>query len=262
MGDAVQQDAVLVERRGHIAIVRLNREESRNALQPAIKAGLQTHIPVLMADPTVRALVLTGTGKAFCAGGDIRDMQERGGPAIRARLQRSHSWAERILAGEKPVIAAVNGAAAGAGLSLALLCDIVLSSDKAFFKAGFPGLGAVPDLALAMTLPRAVGQARARDLLLTNRRVEPDEAMAMGIVSRVIPDGKVLEEAIKLAEELAEGPAVSLGLTKSMLNNAYRQVDDFLAFEAMAQAIAFDSKEFAEGVAAFLEKRKARFSEV
>lgn len=262
MGDAVQQDAVLVERKGHIAIVRLNREESRNALQPAIKAGLQTHIPAIMADPSVRAVVLTGTGKAFCAGGDIRDMQERGGPALRARLQRSHAWTDKILKGEKPVIAAVNGAAAGAGLSLAMMCDIVLSSDTAFYKAGFPGLGAVPDLALAMTLPRAIGQARARDLLLTNRRVDPPEAMAMGIVSRIIPDGKVLEEAIKLAEELADGPAVSLGLTKTMLNNAYMHIDDFLAFEAMAQAIAFDSKEFAEGVAAFLEKRKARFPDV
>lgn len=256
------EDAILVERKGHVAIVRLNREESRNALQPAIKAGLQTHIPELMADPAVRAVVITGTGKAFCAGGDIRDMQERGGPAIRARLQRSHAWSEKILAGEKPVIAAVNGAAAGAGLSLAMLCDIVLASDTAFFKAGFPGLGAVPDLALAMTLPRAIGMARARDLLLTNRRVDPQEAMEMGIVSRVIPDGKVLEEAIKLAEELAEGPSVSLGLTKTMLNNAYSHIDDYLAFEAMAQAIAFDSKEFAEGVSAFLEKRKARFSEV
>lgn len=255
-------DAVLLERKGHVAIVRLNREDSRNALQPAIKAGLQTHIPAVMADPAVRAVVITGTGKAFCAGGDIRDMQERGGPAIRARLQRSHSWTDKILKGEKPVIAAVNGAAAGAGLSLAMMCDIVLSSDKAFFKAGFPGLGAVPDLALAMTLPRAIGQARARDLLLTNRRVEPEEALSMGLVSRIIPDGKVLEEAIKLAEELAEGPSVSLGLTKTMLNNAYQHVDDYLAFEAMAQAIAFDSKEFAEGVAAFLEKRKARFSEV
>ncbi|MFC0282889.1 enoyl-CoA hydratase/isomerase family protein [Camelimonas abortus] len=255
-------DAVLLERKGHVAIVRLNREESRNALQPAVKAGLQTHIPAVMADPAVRAVVITGTGKAFCAGGDIRDMQERGGPAIRARLQRSHSWTQKLLAGEKPVIAAVNGAAAGAGLSLAMMCDIIIASDKAFFRAGFPGIGAVPDLGLALTLPRAIGQARARDLLLTNRRVEPQEALSMGLISRIAPDGAVLDEAVKLAEELAEGPAVSLGLTKTMLNMAYQQIDDFLAFEAMAQAIAFDSKEFAEGVAAFLEKRKPRFPEV
>jgi 2-(1,2-epoxy-1,2-dihydrophenyl)acetyl-CoA isomerase len=255
-------DAVLVEHHGPVALIRLNREKSRNALEPAIKEGLQTNVPLLMADKSVRALVLTGAGNAFCAGGDIRDMKERGGPVIRARLQRSHSWVEKILTGEKPVIAAVNGAAAGAGFSLAMVCDIVLAADTSFFKAGFPGLGAVPDLALAMTLPRAIGMARARDLLLTNRRVEPPEAVEMGIASRIVPADRIIEEALALAAELAAGPAVSLGLTKTMLNNAYGRTDDFLAFEAMAQAIAFDSKEFAEGVSAFLEKRKARFAEV
>jgi len=120
----------------------------------------------------VRCLVITGSEESFCAGGDISNMDDRSAPAVRARMYRSYAWTKCILTGEKPVVAAVNGAAAGAGFSLALLCDIVIVSDHAFFRAAFPGLGAAPDLGLALTLPRAVGSARAKDILLTNRRID------------------------------------------------------------------------------------------
>jgi len=251
-----ETDAVIVEHHDDVALVRLNRPRTRNALDPDIKAGLETSIPALMKDGAVRCLVITGTEDAFC---DISNMDERHAPAIRARMHRTYAWAKCILTGEKPMVAAVNGAAAGAGFSLALLCDIAVVSDKAFFRAAFPGLGAAPDLGLALTLPRSIGTARAKDILLTNRRIEATEAVALGIAKRMVPAAALLDDALQLAKELAAGPATSFGLTKMLLNNAYGPIDDFFSTEAMAQAVAFGSREFAEGVSAFLGKRKPDF---
>jgi 2-(1,2-epoxy-1,2-dihydrophenyl)acetyl-CoA isomerase len=252
-------NAVIVERREDVALLRLNQPQTMNALSPAIKQGLEMAVPQLMADSAVRCIVITGTDKAFCAGGDISNMADRSAPSVRARMHPSHGWVKLLLEGEKPVIAAVNGAAAGAGFSLAMMCDFVILADTAYFKAGFPGLGAAPDLGLALTLPRAIGMLRAKDILMTNRRVGAEEAVAMGMATRVVPVASLLEEAITLAQSLAAGPATSLGLTKHLLNQAYAPIAEFLSQEAMTQAIAFGSDEFGEGVAAFLGKRKPQF---
>lgn len=255
-------EAVLFERHEDIVVVRINSPATRNALELRVKQKLETGIPELLGDRMTRCLVITGTGDAFCAGGDINNMGERDAPNVRKRMQAAHAWAKRLLTAEKPVVAAVNGAAAGAGFSLALLCDLVLVSDKGYFRAAFPGLGAAPDLGLALTLPRAIGSSRAKDILLTNRRVEAAEAVSIGIAKRVVPAATLLEEAVALAKELAAGPATSLGLTKTLLNNAYGPIEDFFATEAFAQGVAFGSREFAEGVDAFLHKRKPDFRKV
>ncbi|MGY3610548.1 enoyl-CoA hydratase/isomerase family protein [Bradyrhizobium sp. Lot33] len=252
-------EAVIFERHDDVVVVRLNSPATRNALEPRVKQKLETGIPELLGDETIRCLVITGTGDAFCAGGDINNMGEREAPSVRKRMQITHSWAKRLLTAEKPIVAAVNGAAAGAGFSLALLCDIVLVSDKSYFRAAFPGLGAAPDLGLALTLPRAIGASRAKDILLTNRRVEPTEAVSIGIAKRVAPAANLMEDAISLANDLAAGPATSLGLTKTLLNGAYGTVEEFFSAEAFAQGVAFGSREFAEGVDAFLQKRKPDF---
>jgi 2-(1,2-epoxy-1,2-dihydrophenyl)acetyl-CoA isomerase len=252
-------DAVVIEHRSDVAVIRLNRPASRNALSPDIKGHLEAAIPSLMRDAGVRCIVLTGTEQAFCAGGDITNMDDRGAPSVHARMQNSYAWLKPILCGSKPVVAAVNGVAAGAGFSLALACDIMVVADTAYFRPAFPGLGAVPDLGLALTLPRAIGSSRARDILLTNRQIDAAEAVAIGLAKRIVPAAGLLEDALQLAGELAAGPATSLGLTKLLLNEAYEPIDDFLAREGMAQAIAFGSAEFAEGVAAFKGKRKADF---
>lgn len=260
MGDAVQQDAVLVERRGHIAIVRLNREESRNALQPAIKAGLQTHIPALMADPAVRALVLTGTGKAFCAGGDIRDMQERGGPAIRARLQRSHSWAERLLAGEKPVIAAVNGAAAGAGLSLALACDLRIAVRSAKITTAFAKVALSGDFGGTYFLTRLVGSAKARELYFTSPVLTADDALRLGLVNEVVDDAEFAEAARAYALKLAHGPRVTLGYIKHNINMAETaSLEACFDNEAINHVRSGGTADHREAAAAFVEKRQPVF---
>jgi 2-(1,2-epoxy-1,2-dihydrophenyl)acetyl-CoA isomerase len=252
-------DAVIVTHHNDVAVVRLNRPRHRNALNAEVKAGLEVQIPALMRDRAVRCLVITGTEEAFCAGGDVGNMAERDAPSVRARMHATHAWSKLILTGDKPVVAAVNGVAAGAGFSLALLCDIVIMADTAFFRPAFAGLGAAPDLGLALTLPRAIGSARAKDILLTNRRVDATEAVAIGLARRLVPAAALLDDAMQLANELAAGPATAFGLTKMLVNNAYEPVDAFFATEAMAQAVAFGSAEFAEGVSAFLAKRKADF---
>ncbi|MCW5750448.1 MAG: enoyl-CoA hydratase/isomerase family protein [Alphaproteobacteria bacterium] len=253
--------SVQLERKGRVAVIRLNEPETMNALSGGIKAVLETEVPRLLDDPAIGALVFTGSGKAFCAGGDIRSMREVTPIGTRARLQRNYTWAQRLLTAEKPVVMALNGVAAGAGFALAMLGDIVYASREARFKAGFPGIAAVPDVGLAYTLPRAVGQLRAREILLSNRMVGMEEALAIGLVNRVLGPAELLDAALETATALAEGPAIALGLTKTLVRRAFDDtLERFLEDEAKAQAIAFSSEDFREGVAAFMEKRKPVFT--
>jgi 2-(1,2-epoxy-1,2-dihydrophenyl)acetyl-CoA isomerase len=253
------EPSVVDTREGRVAVLRLNEPESLNALSAGIKDGLEAAIPQALADPAVRSILLTGTGRAFCAGGDIRTMSAPRPVEVRARLRRSHEWLLPLIQSDKPVIVALNGIAAGAGFSLALAGDIIVASEDASFRAGFPGIGAVPDLGLAYLLPRAVGVSRAKDILLTNRPVPAGEAVAMGLVARVVPAAELLAAALALARQLAEGP-ISLGLTKALLaRGAELSLDGFFDVEALAQATAFASEDFAEGVDAFREKRKPNF---
>lgn len=260
MAETTDQPSVIVTRDGAVAVIKLNEPKSMNALSPGIKAGLNADLPALLDDADVRAIVITGEGRAFCAGGDIRSMDERRTVPMRKRMRGSYRWLLPLLTAEKPIVTAVNGAAAGAGLSLALTGDIVLASTAARFKAGFPGLGAVPDLGLAYTLPRAVGMLRAKDILLTNRELGAEEAAAMGLATRVVPAETLMAEALAVAATLAAGPTVSFALAKSLLQRAYElPLDGFLEAEGMAQTVAFGSDDFAEGVDAFRGKRKPSF---
>lgn len=261
MAETSGEPAVIVRREGAVAVVVLNEPRSMNALSGAIKDGLAGQIPALVQDDTVRALVITGIGKAFCAGGDIRAMDERGVNQVRARMERSYRWLFPLLSAPKPVVTAINGAAAGAGLSLALAGDIIVAARDARFKAGFPGLGACPDLGVAYTLPRAVGLPRASDILLTNREVSAEEAFAMGLATRLVEPEALMATALEIAQGLAAGPTVSLGFTKRLMRRAYElPLEGFLEQEAMAQAAAFGTEDFAEGVAAFRAKRRPSFS--
>jgi 2-(1,2-epoxy-1,2-dihydrophenyl)acetyl-CoA isomerase len=253
------EPSVVHTREGGVAVLRLNEPECLNALSAGIKDGLEAAIAQALADPAVRAILLTGTGRAFCAGGDIRTMSAPRPVEVRARLRRSHEWLLPLIQSDKPVVVALNGIAAGAGFSLALAGDIVVAGEDASFRAGFPGIGAVPDLGLAYLLPRAVGLNRAKDILLTNRPVPIGEALAMGLVARVVPAVELLATALALARQLADGP-MSLGLTKVLLaRGAELSLDGFFDLEALAQATAFASDDFAEGVQAFRGKRGPTF---
>ena len=257
-------EAVKVERHGAVAVLRLDDPKAMNALSPAVKAGMETNVPKLVTDTEVRAIVITGTGKAFCAGGDIRAMQNpegRKAPAVRTRMQQAHAWARALLDCDKPVIAAVNGAAVGGGLALALLAYIVIASRDAYFMSGYSKLGALPDLGLLQTLPWAIGSLRAKEMIMLNRRYTAEEAVAIGLVNRAVAPEKLMSEALAAAEEIASGPAAMLTMSKVMMKRAYEaSVEDFFEREAVSQAIAFGSAEFSEGVDAFLGKRKPRFN--
>lgn len=259
-GISEPQPSMIVEARGAVALLRMNEPRTLNALSGSLKQGFIDAVNQVTSDPGVRAIVLTGEGRAFCAGGDIRSMDQRESVAVRRRMQASHDWVLRLLTCEKPILTAVNGVAAGAGFSMALFGDIVCAADNATFKAGFPGLGAAPDLAIAYFLPRAVGATRAKDILLTNEVIPAVRAYEMGFVSRIFPADELLERTLELATQLAAGPSVSLGLTKRLVARAHElPLEAFLEQEAYAQATAFGSRDFDEGVKAFREKRKATF---
>lgn len=253
-------DAVVVERRGRVALVRLARPERMNCLDPEIRAGLAAAVPALVGDAGVGAVVITGSAEAFCAGGDLSSMDDRRTPSVRARLRSAHAWVRLLVESDTPVITAVNGAAVGAGFALALLGDFAILSEKAYFRAGFPAVGAAPDLGLGWTLPRAVGAPRAREILLTNRRVDAAEAVAIGLAVRAVPHAALEEEATAVAAALAAGPATAHALAKGLVRQAGEgSFAAFLDAEAAAQAVAFASADFGEGVAAFHDKRKPVF---
>jgi 2-(1,2-epoxy-1,2-dihydrophenyl)acetyl-CoA isomerase len=257
----MSEASVVVTMEGPVAIIRLNEPRSMNALSHSIREALTSEVPRLLAEPDVRCLMFTGTGDAFCAGGDIRNMEKATPQHTRERMRRHYTgWFGALMRGEKPVVIAVNGATAGAGVSLTLMGDLVIASKAAYFSTGFIRIGAVPDLGLVATLPRAIGMARARDMLLTSRKVPAEEALQMGMVARVVEPAALMGEALEAAKSLAALPTVTLGLIKRLLQRAYEgSFDQFLEAEAFSQAVAMSTEDFQEGINAFREKRRPQF---
>lgn len=256
----MSEESVIVTRTDGVAVIRLNEPRTMNAMSAGIKAGMDTHIPALMEDDSVRCILITGTGDAFCAGGDIRNMKKATPADTRERMRRNYRWSGRLLKAEKPVVMAVNGAAAGAGVSLALMGDVVIASKTAYFTTGFAKVAVVPDLGLLATLPRAIGTIRAKDMLLTSRKVPAEEAMQMGLVSRVVEPGELMDKAMEAAQQLGNGPTITFGMMKRLLNRAYdRSFDEFLEAEGFGQGIAMATDDFIEGITAFKEKRRPKF---
>jgi 2-(1,2-epoxy-1,2-dihydrophenyl)acetyl-CoA isomerase len=253
-------DAVLTSRQGAVLTVTLNRPEVYNALTAGLHAELNDALAVRAVDPAVRAVVLTGAGKAFCAGQDLREFQES--PAdIRERLEETyHPNVRAIRALEKPVIAAVNGVAAGAGLSLAAACDVRVASDAASFVPGFVGIGLVPDAGGTWFLHRLLGFGRAFEWMCSNRRLSAEEALAWGLVTEVVAADRFEERVAEVAASWAALPTRAVGWTKRLFEHAYAAtLEKQLAAEAATQQQAVGTEDFAEGVAAFLEKRPAAF---
>jgi 2-(1,2-epoxy-1,2-dihydrophenyl)acetyl-CoA isomerase len=255
------EERVAVEQRGPVQVVRLSDPAVRNALTREVKFELEGAIDAFVANTSARCMLLTGSDGYFSAGGDVRSFTE---PATtvsnRTRLTNSHRLLMKFVKAEKPIVTAVNGPAVGAGFGLAMIGDIVVASDNAFFQPAFPAIGIAPDFGLAKTLPRAVGDKRAKDILMTNARVTADEALRIGIISRLYAKDELLEKALALAEGLGNGPTLAHGLAKVLVANAdHSSMEDFFALEAAAQAVAMSSDDHKEGVQAFLQKRKATF---
>jgi 2-(1,2-epoxy-1,2-dihydrophenyl)acetyl-CoA isomerase len=253
-------DEVLTARDGAVLTITLNRPDVLNALDEAAHRGLADALSQ-GAGSDVRAVVLTGAGRGFCVGQDVSQFP-RDAEAVGDLLRRWFNPAvEAIRSLEKPVLAAINGPAAGAGLALALACDLRISARSARLVPAFLGIGLVPDSGLSQTLPRLIGPAAAFEWLVSGRALGADEARELGLLNRVVDDEELPAESAALAATLAEGPTAAIATTKALIDGgARRSFTEQLEQEAAAQARAAAGGDFAEGVAAFLEKRPPRFT--
>nr|6SL9_AAA Chain AAA, Enoyl-CoA hydratase/carnithine racemase [Thermus thermophilus JL-18] len=250
---------ILKERQDGVLVLTLNRPEKLNAITGELLDALYAALKEGEEDREVRALLLTGAGRAFSAGQDLTEFGDRK-PDYEAHLRRYNRVVEALSGLEKPLVVAVNGVAAGAGMSLALWGDLRLAAVGASFTTAFVRIGLVPDSGLSFLLPRLVGLAKAQELLLLSPRLSAEEALALGLVHRVVPAEKLMEEALSLAKELAQGPTRAYALTKKLLLETYRlSLTEALALEAVLQGQAGQTQDHEEGVRAFREKRPPRF---
>ena len=247
-------------REGAVLTITLNRPDVLNALNAAAHKALGAALKAAR-DDDVRAVVLTGAGRGFCVGQDLTELREDRADASGTRLRGNyHPTIKAIRALEKPVIAAVNGAAAGAGLSLACACDLRIASDQATFVPAFVNIGLIPDSGGTFFVTRLVGQARAFEWLCSGRRLTAAEARQWGVVSEVVEADALAARASELAAELAALPTRAIGMTKRLLDRATTAtLDEQLEWEAQLQEAATKTDDFREGVAAFLEKRPPDF---
>ncbi len=251
---------LLTARDGAVLTITLNRPEAYNAFTRAVHPLLAVALAEA-ADPGIRAVVITGAGKGFCAGQDIAEFNELTGSIADVLEQTYHPNVRAIRALEKPVIAAVNGAAAGAGLSLALACDVRLAAENAVFVPGFSGIGLVPDAGGTWFAGRLLGFSRAFEWMATNRRLSAQEALDWGLVSEVIPADVFAETIVERAAGWAALPTRSIALTKRLFEHAHdASLEAQLTLEARSQEEARACHDHAEGIAAFLEKRPPSFS--
>jgi 2-(1,2-epoxy-1,2-dihydrophenyl)acetyl-CoA isomerase len=250
---------LVVTRDGAVQTITLNRPQVLNAFDLAMHQQLAAALDQA-AQPEVRAVVITGAGRGFCVGQDVSQFP-RDAEAVGELLRRHFNPAILAIRElEKPVIAAVNGPAAGAGLALAMACDLRLAAASASFVPAFVGIGLVPDSGLSHTLPRLIGPAAAFEWIVSGRKLAAEEAAARGLVMRVVPDAELAAEAAALAADLAAKPTRAIALTKRLIDDGWqRSPADQLEVEAALQSQAAAGADFAEGVAAFLEKRPARF---
>ncbi len=256
---------ILISNDGAVQTITLNRPDSLNAFNDLMLKELTKAVRAVEKDPAVRCLVITGAGRGFSSGQDLAEVRERYnsdqplelGSHLRAMY---NPLIMKIRTIEKPVIASVNGVAAGAGCSFALACDIRIAAESASFIEAFIKVGLVPDSGSTFMLPRLIGVSRAMEMAFTGRKIKTDEALRIGLVNQVVPDDQLAEETAKFARKLADLPTRAIGLTKRAINAAWRaDLETQLDYEAMLQTTAGQTQDHREGVTAFLEKRQPTF---
>jgi 2-(1,2-epoxy-1,2-dihydrophenyl)acetyl-CoA isomerase len=256
---------IRIERDGVLTVITLDRPDVLNAFDETLTSALSAAIADTGSDDSVRAVVITGAGRGFSAGQDLRDraMQIDAGAALHLGdelRRRYHPLIAAIREMRKPVVAAVNGVVAGAGLGIAVACDVRVASSSASFRAAWTRVGLVPDAGSAYFLPRIVGLGRATDMILTGEPVSADEALRIGLVTRVWPDAEFADAWRKYARALAEGATEAYALSKEGLNAAWdRDFASFLELESSLQDRAGRTRDYAEGVRAFTSKTAAKF---
>jgi 2-(1,2-epoxy-1,2-dihydrophenyl)acetyl-CoA isomerase len=257
-------DAVLTERHAGVLTITLNQPRRLNALNSAVLAGLADALRAAERDDAVRAIVLTGAGNAFSSGADITEFEfsSNGPPGVGDALRsRLNPLILKMRSLEKPLLAAINGVAAGAGLSLALACDLRYAAERAQLVVVFVRIGLVPDAGALFFLPRLLGPGKSMELAWLGDPLPSKDAYDLGLLNEVVPDSEVVSRTQEVAARLARGPATALALIKRAINQAHElPLERVLDMEAHYQTIAARQPDFAEGVAAFREKRPARFT--
>jgi len=254
-------EGLRVEVDGPIAILTLDRPEALNALTVPVKVALRESLESIAEDRAIRAVILTGAGRAFCAGQDLAERERPDAAPLEVEVRERYNPIIRALRSMgQPVIAAVNGVAAGAGASLALACDLRIAAEGARFMLAFGRIGLVPDSGASWFLPRLLGTAKAAELALLDDPVNAADALRLGLVSKVVPADELMTEARAMAQRLADGAPLAIALTKQALERSLSiDLDEALDGEAKLQGIAGASADHAEGLAAFREKRPPRF---
>jgi 2-(1,2-epoxy-1,2-dihydrophenyl)acetyl-CoA isomerase len=253
-----------VERRGAVATLVLNRPEALNAVTPELGADLLAALEQARDDPSTRAVVLTGAGRAFSSGADLKgglEIGDDGKPDLGKLLrERYHPIIETLRTMPKPVVAGVNGPAVGIGLSFALSCDLVVAAESAYFLLAFVNIGLVADGGSSLLIPERIGFTRAAEMAILGERVPAQKALEWGLVNQVVADSDLTQEVDALADRLAAGPTLSYAGTKRQLNAwQFSRMAEQLELEATIQAELGRSQDFIDGVTAFVEKRPARF---
>lgn len=254
---------LLCDVRDRVATITLNRPDRYNALSARMMEQFLEAVLRCDEDQEVRTVIITGAGKAFCAGGDVREFAERA-DTLSIHLKRMlvffHGAISRIVRMSKPVIAAVNGVAAGAGMSLAMVCDLAVAAESATFTMAYSKIGATPDGSSTYFLPRLVGLRRALELIYTNRVLTAEEANRWGLVNRVVPDAELSAAVNALAGELASGPTMAFGRAKRLvLQSDLGNLEAQMEHETQLIALSSKTDDFREGVKAFIDKRKPSF---
>ncbi len=256
----MSDEAVLFERKGGVGIVTLNRPQSLNSMSTELVERCILHLHNAEHDPEVRCVVLTGAGRAFCAGGDLgsldglRTTEER-----RQFIIKASTITKLIYSMSKPVIAMVNGVAAGAGFNLALASDLAYAAEGVKFIQSFVNIGLAPDCGGYYFLAKTVGLAKAKELMFTARPVDAAEALTLGIVNGVFPAEELTDKVMAVAEKIAAGAPLALAMAKKEINNYGASLDDTLTYEAMAMSALLGTEDFKEGIRAFREKRAPKF---
>ncbi len=246
-----------------VATITINRPDAANAMSPQCAAELADVALRCDDDPAVRAVVITGAGRMFCAGGDLGAFASAG-EGSKSLLKKMagdlHMGLSRFARMSAPVIGAVNGTAAGAGFSLVMACDLAVAAESAVFTMAYTNAGLSPDGGSTFYMPRKIGDRRTRELMLTNRVLKAPEALTWGIVNDVVPDAEVLDRATKLAGRLAAGPTLAFGAVKNLLNGSFDQtLESQMELEARSIGEMSATADGQEGIRAFLEKRKPGF---
>lgn len=254
-------ETILVKKEGKVVTITLNRPQSMNFLDPIMAQELERALGDAEKDEGIGAVVITGAGRAFSAGGDVKFMKEdHTASEFYRRMESITRFIRSMISLLKPIIASVNGPAVGGGCSIALAADMILASETASFAEAFVRIGLIPDCGGIFLLSRRIGLTLAKDLILTGRAIDAREAERMGMINRVVPAEALQEETGKMALELAAGPTMAMGIAKRLLNQSFESdLDTLLRLENSHQALLRLTEDHREGIKAFFEKRKPGF---